>query len=123
MWELVLLTGLVATGACLFMLVRTEQMLGLVNKVFATRWIYLAAFFRLLLGAAFIASAHTVKFPQVIAALGWLMVFGGLVLVAAPQTLWQGMASWFTRQPLALLRAWLVLGLLFGGALIYIALA
>jgi hypothetical protein len=123
MWEVVLLTGLMIIGGSLFLLVRTEQAVPLLNKVFATRWIYLAALFRLMLGAALIASAHTVAYPHVIGLIGWLIALGGLLLVAVPQPVWAGMAGWIINQPVLFMRCWLLVGLLFGGFVSYTALA
>ena len=122
MWEVVLLTGVLITGASLYLMIRAEHLRGLLDKVFATRWIYLAALFRLLLGAALIASAHTVRFPQAVSVIGWLIALGGLVLVAAPQPLWMSLGRWLASLPVALMRLWLLLGLLFGGFMLYAAL-
>jgi hypothetical protein len=123
MWEVVLLIGLLITGASLYLMVRTKSALSLIDIVFATRWIYLAALLRLLLGAALIAAASAVKFPQTITVIGWLMALGGLVLVAVPQEPLYKMGLWFAHLPIFLVRTWLLLGLLFGGFMMYAALA
>ena len=123
MWEVVLLTGLMIIGGSMFLLVRTGQAMPLLHKVLATRWIYLAALFRLMLGAAIIASAHTVAYPQLIGLIGWLIALGGMLLVAVPQPVWIGMADRVIKWPVLCLRIWLLLGLLFGGFVTYTALA
>ena len=122
MWEVVFLTGLLVTGVSAYLFIRTEQIAGLIDRVLVSRWLYLAALFRLLLGAALIASAHTVQFSQAIALIGWLTALGGLLLVAAPQALWRGLGQWLARQSLTLMRAWLLLGLLLGAFFLYAAL-
>ena len=123
MWSVVVLVGAFILGACLYFSVRIETLSGLVDKVFATRWIYLAALVRLMLGAALLASAHAVGFPRAIAAIGWLFALSGLTLVAVPQPALLRMARWMTGLPLGILRLWLSLGALFGGFMLYAALA
>ena len=123
MWEVVLLTGVLIIATSLYLMVRVEQLPVVVNKVLASRWLYLAAFFRLMLGAALIASAHTVQFPREIAIIGWLIALGGLLLVAVPQGVWLRLARWLIDLPLAYTRAYLLLGLILGGLILYIALA
>jgi hypothetical protein len=115
--------GLFVAAFSLILMVRTEQMSPLLDRFLLTRWIYLGAFIRLMLGVALIASAHTVEYPRIIAALGWFMVLGGLLLVAVPQTFWIALGKWFSALPIAIMRVWLVFGLLFGAALLYIAFA
>ena len=123
MWEVVFAFGLFVVLACLYLLVRTEQVLDLVDDVFGTRWIYLAATFRLLLGAALIASADAVRYPQLVQAVGWIAAFGGIVLVAVPQAALLRLVHWFIAdRSLVLMRVWLVAALLFGVFMTYVAL-
>lgn len=122
MWEVVLLTGILIVAASLYLMVRVENAAYLVDKVFATRWIYLAALFRLMLGAALIASAHTVRFSEAVNVIGWLIALGGLVLVAVPQGYLHKMGRWFVNQPNSVLRIWLILGFGFGGFMLYASL-
>ena len=122
MWEVVLLTGLLITGTSIYLMVRTESALRLVDIVFATRWIYLAALLRLMLGAALIHAAPAVRFSPAITAIGWLMALGGLVLVVVPAPAVARMAAWFGRLSPAMSRLWLSTAVLFGLFLIYAAL-
>jgi hypothetical protein len=123
MWAIVPIMGLVIVVFSLWLIVRTEQLTPLLDKFLVTRWIYLGALARLLLGAGLIASAHTVKFTELILALGWLLALGGLLLVALPQVLWIGLGRRFAALPIAVMRAWLMFALLFGIALLYVAFA
>jgi hypothetical protein len=119
MFEAVLLFAVGIILACLYLLIRTQHMFVLVERILATRWIYLAALFRLLAGAAIIASADAFKYPQVIALLGWLLALGGVVLVAVPQPVWVGLARRLAELPLFLVRVLLLLALCFGGFIVY----
>lgn len=119
MFEAVLLFAVVIIVACFYLLIRTPQMFVLAERILATRWIYLAALFRLLAGAAIIASAHAFKYPEVIALLGWLLALSGLVLVAVPQPVWVGLAERLAELPLIMARILLLLGLCFGGFIVY----
>lgn len=118
----VLIFAVIVVLACIFLLVRTQYFFMLAEQVLATRWIYLAAILRLLIGGAIIASAHAFAYPQVIAALGWLLAFSAIVLVSVPQPVWVGMAERLASAPLTVVRFLLVLGLCFGGFIVYAAL-
>ena len=108
----------------LFLMFRVHAMAGIIDKVFGSNWLYAAALLRLLLGAGLIASAATVAWPATIEVLGWLFVLGGLFLVVIPAKAVRRLAARFlgAMSPL-LARLWLTLALLFGGFLIWVALA
>ena len=82
--EVVVMAGLLISGVSLYLFARPGSMRGLLDKVFGTRWLYAAALFRLLLGAALIAVADTVAYPRAVALFGWLFVLGGLTIVVIP---------------------------------------
>lgn len=123
MWGVVFSFGLLVCVAALALQFRLAWAEGLVERVLDTRWIYLAALLRLLFGAALIASAHTVKYPGVITVLGWLLAFGGILMVVVPQDTWVAMARRMLALPALLLRVWLLIGLAFGAGIVYVALA
>jgi hypothetical protein len=122
MWQWVLAVGVLVTVASAVLWIRPAATAGLLDKVFATRWLYGAALLRLLVGASLIAAANGVAYPRVIAALGWLMALGGLVLVVVPAPAVAQMAAWFGRLSPAMSRLWLSTAVLFGLFLIYAAL-
>ncbi len=72
MGEFVLAVGVLLIGATLYLLVRPQALIVLIDQALTTRWLFLVALIRLLLGAALIASASAVGFSGVIAAIGWL---------------------------------------------------
>jgi hypothetical protein len=121
--ELVLLVGVLIVGISLYLMVRTAQLRGVVDKVFGTGWLWGAALLRLLLGAALIGSAHTVAYSTAVEVFGWLFAVGGLSLVVVPRPVLQRMAGWFAALSPALTRLWLGAALLFGLFFIYAYLA
>jgi len=117
------MAGILVSGISLYLFVFPGSMRGLLGRVFATRWLYAAALFRLLLGAALIGSAHTVAYPRAVALAGWLFVLGGLVLVVIPAPVLGRMVGWFARLSPVMARVWLSAAVLFGFFLTYAALA
>ncbi|MEH6591016.1 MAG: hypothetical protein V7746_12190 [Halioglobus sp.] len=123
MWGVVFLFGVFVCIASLALQFRLAWAEAILERVFDSRWIYLAALFRLLLGAALIASAQTVKYPGVITLIGWLLAFGGIILVVVPQDTWVNMGRRMLALPSLVLRGWLLIGLAFGAGIVYVALA
>jgi uncharacterized protein YjeT (DUF2065 family) len=121
--EVVLVSGMLITSVSLYLLVRPQAMAGLLDKVFGTRWLFAAALFRLMLGAALIASAPTVAFPRAIGLFGWLFVLGGLLLVAIPAPALRRVTGWFGQLSDTMSRLWLSGAVIFGLFIIYAAIA
>ena len=117
----VLLLGVVICAVCLVMLVRPQVMVGLADKVFNGRLIYLAALGRLLLGALLIAAAPSVGFPVAVEVLGWLFVLGGLLLVTLPIGVWQRLAEWAVTLPNLAIRCAAIFAFAFGAFFVYAA--
>jgi hypothetical protein len=122
MFEAVLLVAVGIVLVCLFLLIRTSHLFVLADRILTTRWIYLAALVRLLVGAAIIASAHAFKYPQAMLLLGWMLAFSGVLLVAVPQPVWVGLSGRLADLPVVAVRALLLLGLCFGGFILSAAL-
>jgi hypothetical protein len=120
--QLVLLVGVLVTGVSCYLILQPANMAGLLQRVFSTRWRYVAALLRLLLGAALLASAESVAFSATVELFGWLFVLGGLGLVVIPVPPLQRLAGWFGALSPLLTRLWLSLALLFGLFFIYAAL-
>ncbi len=121
--ELVLITGVLISAVSLYLLVRTQVLPGLIDRVFGTGWLYGAALLRLLLGAALIGSAATVAFPVPVAAFGWLFAVSGLTLVVVPRPVLQRLAGRFARLSPPAARVWLGGALVFGLFFVYAYLA
>lgn len=123
MGEFVLTVGLALVGGSFYLLVQPQAMRSLIDQVLTTRWIFLSALLRLLLGAALIASAQAVKFPEVITAIGWLMALSGMTLVAVPPVAWERLGERLQLLPAMLLRLLTLIGFALGGFLLFASLA
>ena len=113
--------GVVVSLLGLALLVRPTPMLGLIDKIFDSRWLYLVALVRFLVGAGLIAAAPAVAFAPIVSALGWLFALGGILLVTIPPPTVQRIAAWFTHLPIWQTRLWTLLALLLGLFFIYAA--
>jgi hypothetical protein len=112
--ELVLLTGILISGLSLYLMIRTEELWGLLQRVFGSGWLYGAALLRLLLGAMLIASAPTVAYATAVEVFGWLFCIGGLSLVVLPRSVLQRMVGWFSGLSPGMARLWLSSAVVFG---------
>ena len=119
MTQFVLLLGVAVGVAGLVMLARPRAMVGLADRVFNRRLIYLAALLRLLLGALLIAAAPSVGFSIAIEVIGWLMVLGALLLVTLPLALWQRLVNWAVALPNLAIRAAALFALALGIFFVY----
>lgn len=117
----VLMLGVVVSLLGLALLVRPRAMLGLIDKIFDSRWLYLVALVRFLVGAGLIAAAPAVAFSTIVSVLGWLFALGGILLVTIPAPTVRRIASWFTQLPIWQARLWTLLALLLGLFFIYAA--
>ena len=117
--EVVVVAGVLVSGISLYLFALPRVLPGLLDKVFGTRWLYAAALFRLLLGAALIASADTVAYPRAVALFGWLFVLGGLIIVVIPAPVLRRMVGRFSRLSPGLARLWLSAAVTFGLFLAY----
>lgn len=84
MQVLAVATGVFLIVVSLCMLARPGTMMALANHWLTTRWRYLVALIRLLVGVIFLAAAAGGRYPGLFEILGWLFVVGGLLLVALP---------------------------------------
>ena len=103
----------------LCMLVRPGTMMALADQLLTTRWRYLAALLRLLLGVLFLAAASAGRYPLVFEILGWLLVVGGLLLVALPSAAMEGIGAFVSRFPTWVLRLLAPLVFLFGAFVVH----
>jgi hypothetical protein len=112
--ELVLLTGVLIVGISLFLIIRTEALPGLLERVFGSGWLYGAALLRFLLGAALIGSADSVAYSAAVQLFGWLFCVAGLALVVFPRQLIRRTTAWFSGLSALPARLWLTASLLLG---------
>jgi hypothetical protein len=96
------------------------NLIELVRNVMDRNWgIRAAVVARILLGAALILAAGGSRFPVVFEALGWVAIFAAVGLAFMGRERFRRFIGWFDRFSPALIRLWLLLGLAFGGLLVY----
>jgi len=81
--------------------------------------LYFAVIVRVILGAALIVAAAASRFPTTFEVLGWLTLAAAVGLLLVGRRGMSRVIAWFERCSPALMRAWLLLGLAFGGVLLY----
>ena len=96
------------------------KLIELVRNVMDRNWgIQAAVVARVLLGAALILAADGSRFPVVFEALGWVAILAAAGLSFMGRERMRRFIGWFDRFSPALVRLWLLLGLAFGGLLVY----
>jgi predicted transporter len=91
-----------------------------VRTVWEKTWgIYAAVIVRLLLGVLLIFAAPDARFPVVFKALGALFIVAAIVIPFVGRTRLSALMNWFALRSPSLVRLWLLLGMAFGGFLIY----
>ena len=103
----------------LCMLARPATMMALADQLLTTRWRYLAALMRLLLGVLFLAAAAAGRYPGLFEILGWLLVVEGLLLVALPSAAMERIGGFVSRFPPSVLRLLAPLVFLFGAFVVH----
>lgn len=116
----VLVVGVVVCLFALWAMIAPQRVKSFVRVITDTPWGYLvAAGFRLLLGAVLILAAPSSRFPTPFQILGWITIAAAVALLVMGQRRMQRLIGWFYRLPNSLMRAWLLLALVFGAFLVY----
>jgi hypothetical protein len=96
------------------------KLIELVKSIAVGKWgMHVAVIVRIVLGAALIVAAAQSRFPTAFQVLGWLTLAAALGLLLVGQRGMGRVVAWFEHFSPALVRAWLLLGLAFGGVLFY----
>ena len=92
-----------------------------VISVMDQQWgIYFAVIVRLVLGAALIIAAPASPFPIVFQALGWITIVAAVALaLLGRERVRKFIVGWFRRFAAPTIRLWLLVGMAFGGFLVY----
>ena len=120
MLSLIALVGILIVFACTYGMANPSGLLEMTSRFANRRGFWFAIGMRILHGAASILAAPDSLMPL------FLYVIGGISLIAAVVLLLIGMSGyrrildWVSGLPMSLLRAWLVFGLAFGAALIWV---
>ncbi len=97
-----------------------KRLLGMVRGVMdRTTGMYAAVVARLVLGLALILAAEASRFPHVFTVVGWIAIAAALGLMLLGQERLRRFIAWFDRFSPTLIRLWLLLGIVFGGVLVY----
>lgn len=83
------------------------------------RSIYTAAAIRLILGVALIVAAPDCRFPAAVRILGAISIAGAIIVPVLGFNRLRSLIDWWASRPHALIRAWCLLVMAFGGFLVY----
>lgn len=99
------------------------KLLGMVRGVMdRSTGLYAAVVSRLALGLALILAADASRFPHVFTVVGWIAIVAAIGLLLVGRERLRRFIAWFDRCSPTLIRLWLLLGIGFGGLLVYGAL-
>jgi hypothetical protein len=81
--------------------------------------IHAAILVRVVLGLALLGAASDSRFPLTFRVLGWIAIIAAIGIVVIGKARLRGFVSRFYRLQPGFVRAWLLIGLVFGGFLVY----
>ena len=109
---LIAMLGLVGVAA-------PQKLIAIVQKVWTPHpGLYLAISLRLLLGVALLVAAPESAAPRALWVLGWLAVAAAVAIPCLGFSRTLRFIGWWTHRPPALIRAWSLAALVFGGFLV-----
>ena len=111
--------GILLMLVSLYILARPAGLVSFAGQLLEGTPRYFAALLRLLFGVVLLASAAQSRYPLVFEVLGWLLVFGALLLVVFTPAFLTRIAALVARAPLWLVRLLAPLIFLFGGFIVY----
>lgn len=112
--------GIVIAGLSIWGIVVPDRLIEIVKGAMAQRWgMRVAVGARFVLGFALIGAASAAMFPAVFRVLGWVAIAAAIALPVLGRkfigTLLGSLEAW----PTLAVRAWLLVGVAFGGFLLY----
>ena len=112
--------GLIIGLASFYGMAFPKHLLNTVGQVASSRaGMLFSVGVRLVLGFLFTLAAPLTSFPNVFYVLGVITLAAAAALLFLGQARMTGLVEWFQGQPVGLTRVWLILGVVFGGFLIY----
>ena len=119
MATLVSLVGLALVFVGIFGIVSPQRLAATVQAWSAQARFLGAVAIRLFIGIAFLIAAPDTRFPTTILVLGIIALVAAVALIVAGSKRVDTMIQWWFRQPAGFTRAWSILAVLLGGALVY----
>lgn len=96
------------------------RLMQLVKNVAARDYgLYVAVFARVVLGIVLLIAAPVSRFPLTLTVLGWFTLAAAAVFSIGGRNLMQRTIVWFDRLSATFIRLWVLLGVAFGGFLLY----
>lgn len=120
MLELIALFGVLIIFACAYGIANPQGLLRLVDRFAGIGGYLVAIVVRLILGAAAILAAPASLLPVFLHIVGGISLFAALALILMGRRGFERLIRWVAGWESPLLRAGLVLGLLFGVALVWV---
>ncbi len=117
---IILLFGITICSVCVLSIYSPNRLVKVVTTVGKKNWgIFVAIIARILLGAALILVAPDTRFPVVFMAVGVLLILSAIIILFVGRDRISVLMNWLERLTPLSLRLWLLLGVAFGGLLIY----
>lgn len=117
---IVLVLGITVCAFAAWGVYAPKKLMKLVAGVAGHDWgIFFAVIVRLVLGLALIIAAPDSRFPLVFQGLGWIAIVAAVALAFMGRQGIRKLVAWVERFSPVILRFWLLLGMAFGGFLIY----
>ena len=120
MLTLVALVGIVIVFACAYGMSNPVGLLGFVDRFSNQRGFAFAVIVRVVLGVVSLLAAPDSLLPVFLYGVGALSLIAATVLGLIGVSGYRRIIGWVTSFPASMLRAWLVFGLVFGAALIWV---
>ena len=117
---IILLFGITICSVSVLSIYSPNRLVKVVTTVGKKNWgIFVAIIVRILLGAAVILVAPDTRFPVVFMAVGVLLILSAIIILFVGRDRISILMTWLERLSPLSLRLWLLLGVAFGGLLIY----
>ena len=120
MLTLIAIFGILIVFACAYGMAHPAGLLELVDRFANKQGYAFAIIVRIVLGTVSVLAAPVSKLPILLYVVGGLSLLAAAVLLVIGLPGYNRIIGWVAGFPAAMLRAWLVFGLVFGVALIWV---
>ncbi len=116
---LVMLFGALIFAAGAWSFSRPEMRVAFLGRLRAPGALWGIAALRLVMGIVLVSAAAGTRWPAFIEVLGWLAIVSGVIMPFFAGERLGRLLDWWTSQPPGLIRAWGLVALALGGALVF----